>query len=501
MALESTVAPAGTGHSARWSIAARLAWMFALVAVAIFVLMGAALFHVLKRELDHYQMEQLQGRMEDLRYMLVHSRSAQLAEHVKEKMRDLQGADGHHRYWLWSEDEAYRMGQSAQWVAQQLSQSSPSPLWRLSLPGDATKVVVLGTHLPANDIRPAVQLMVGMDAAGISNTLHSFRLALVGLTLLAVLIVAALGYWIAVVGLRPVQQLSADTQRIGRRQPGGRQQQGQGQGEGAEQAHERLQLPILPRELLTLGISINAALDRLSATYLQLETFNADVAHELRTPLTNLIGQTQVALSRERSAPELREILQSNLEELERLRGIVADMLFLARAEQGAQAYDAVQVSLAQEMGKIVEFFEMLLDDAGLEVQLSGDAQVVVQRPLLRRALSNLLQNAIQHGAGNAVIEVKIESGGNDLRHLGGMAQLSITNASQAISSDQLAQLFDRFYRVDGSRANSGESHGLGLAIVKAIAMMHGGTVSARQADGYMNVCIRLPSAPKQALR
>ena len=486
MALESTVAPAGACQSARWSIAARLAWMFALVAVAIFVLMGAALFHVLERELDRYQIAQLQGRMEDLRYMLEHSRSPQLAEHVKQKMQDLQDADGHHRYWLWSAEGDYRMGQSAQWVAHQLLQPSPSPLWRLSLPGDATKVVVLGTHLLANDIRPAVELMVGMDAAGINNTLHSFRLALEGLILLAGLIVAALGYWIAVVGLRPVQQLSVDTQRIGRRQAGEQRPLSR---EGVEHAHERLQLPILPRELLTLGISINTALDRLSATYLQLETFNADVAHELRTPVTNLIGQTQVALSRERSVPELREILQSNLEELERLRGIVADMLFLARAEQGTRAYDAVQVSLAQEMGKIVDFFEMLLDDAGLEVQIRGDAQVVVQRPLLRRALNNLLQNAIQHGAGKAVIDVKIES------EVDGMAQLTITNSSQMIAPDQLAHLFDRFYRVDGARANSGESHGLGLAIVKAIAVMHGGAVWAKQSDGHMSVCIRLPSA------
>jgi two-component system heavy metal sensor histidine kinase CusS len=90
------------GQSARWSIAARLAWMFALVAVAIFVLMGAALFHVLERELDDARSPSCRGRMEDLRYMLEHSRSPQLAEHVKQKMQDLQDADGHHRYWLWS---------------------------------------------------------------------------------------------------------------------------------------------------------------------------------------------------------------------------------------------------------------------------------------------------------------------------------------------------------------------------------------------------------------
>lgn len=495
MALEPAAAQVSKAKGARWSIAARLACMFALAVVTIFVLMGAALFHVLERKLDHYQMQQLQGRMEDLRYMLVHSRSPQLATHVKEKMTDLQGADGHTRYWLWSEDAAYRIGKGAQWVAQQLPSSSLSPspssaqsrLVRLSLPGETKTVAILGAELPANDMRPAVQLMVGTDAAGITETLQTFRIALVGLTLLAALIVAALGYWIAVVGLRPVQQLSADTQRIGRRQAGE---------DGTEQGQERLHLPVLPTELLTLGSSINAALDRLSATYLQLETFNADVAHELRTPVANLIGQTQVALSRERSAPELRDTLQSNLEELERLRGIVADMLFLARAEQGARAHDAVQVSLADEMGKIVEFFDMLLDDAGLQVHLTGDARAVVQRPLLRRALSNLLQNAIQHGVGKGPIEVKIES---LTAGLDGVAQLSITNASEAITPDQLAHLFDRFYRVDGARANSGESHGLGLAIVKAIALMHGGDVAAKQADGYMRVSLRLPSMHETA--
>lgn len=489
MALEPKAMQASSVKGERWSIAARLACMFASAAVVIFVLMGAALIHVLERELDQYQMQQLQGRMEDLRYMLVHSRSPQLAEHVKAKMLDLQAADGRNRYWLWSEDAAYSLGGSAQWVAQQLSSpalNGPLPtLLHLTMPGEAKAVAVLGANLAANDVRPAVQLMVGTDATGLVNTLHRFRAAVLGLTLLAALLVAALGYWIAGLGLRPLQQLSSETQRIGRKQAGENT---------ARQGHERLQLPVLPKELLNLGISINAALDRLSATYLQLETFNADVAHELRTPVTNLIGQTQVALSRERSAPELREILQSNLEELERLRGIVADMLFLARAEQGARAHDAVQVSLAEEMGKIVEFFEMLLDDGGLQVHLSGDAHAMVQRPLLRRAMSNLLQNAIQHGVGNAPIEVRIESGQPPKGAEPGMAELIITNASQVIAPDQLVHLFDRFYRLDGARANSGENHGLGLAIVKAIAVMHGGKVWARQSEAGLSVGLQLPS-------
>ncbi len=99
-----------------------------------------------------------------------------------------------------------------------------------------------------------------------------------------------------------------------------------------------MRLAGLPAELSALAGAFNDALDRLEQAYLRLESFNADVAHELRTPLANLIGQSQVALSRERSAQDYEEVLQSNLEELERLRAIVNDMLFLARADQGGLA-------------------------------------------------------------------------------------------------------------------------------------------------------------------
>ncbi|KAG0928296.1 hypothetical protein G6F31_017766 [Rhizopus arrhizus] len=100
----------------------------------------------------------------------------------------------------------------------------------------------------------------------------------------------------------------------------------------------------LPVELEDLATSFNGALARLEDAYNQLEAFNADVAHEMRTPLTNLIGQTQVALSRRRSSDDLQEVLQSNLEELDRLRAMINDMLFLARADRGELAADLAPV-------------------------------------------------------------------------------------------------------------------------------------------------------------
>jgi two-component system heavy metal sensor histidine kinase CusS len=285
-------------------------------------------------------------------------------------------------------------------------------------------------------------------------------------------LVAILGFSIARVGLRPLALMSADAQSIG---PNNRQQ--------------RLALPSLPRELLHLGRSFNAALDRLEQAYRQLETFNADVAHELRTPLTNLIGQTQVALTRERQALALREVLQSNLEELERLRSIVSDMLFLARAEQGERPSQQIETSIASEVAKTVEFFEMLLEEAGMSVDVQGDAVAPIDTALFRRALTNLLQNAIQHAISGGKIQVRISQTHE-------CASVAFSNRSNPIEPQHLARLFDRFYRIDTSRRNSVESHGLGLTIVKAVAAMHNGGVFAHSENGMITIGFSVALSP-----
>jgi two-component system heavy metal sensor histidine kinase CusS len=240
---------------------------------------------------------------------------------------------------------------------------------------------------------------------------------------------------------------------------------------------QRLQLAALPTELSHLGASFNGALDRLESAYQQLEAFNADVTHELRTPLANLIGQTQVALSRERPAEQLVEVLQSNLEELERLRAIVNDMLFLSRADQGERAITLAPASIAEEVNKTVEFLDFIMDDAKVSVRVCGDAQAQIERSLFRRAMTNLLHNAIQHSQVQSEIVVDVSDENSTVR-------IAVSNPGEEIPKEHLPRLFDRFYRVDSARTNSRESHGLGLSIVKAIANMHNGSVFASSGDG-----------------
>jgi two-component system heavy metal sensor histidine kinase CusS len=443
----------------RKSIAVRLALMFAAAALLAFAMIGGALHHVLSNELVRHQQEQIGARLEDMVYMLQHGRSADLGERIQEKLDTLDAADSHTHSWMWSENPSYRFGGDLPEIA---PDQQGDVVLEVGSPPQRMRLRTLS--LVASDRRPAVRFVVGVDSEPFRATLRKFRTAVLMLTLLGTALSAALGYWIARIGLAPVQRLSADAQRI-----------------GPDNRAQRLQLPSLPGELADLGASFNAALDRLDAAYRQLATFSDDVAHELRTPLANMIGQTQVALARARTSDALREVLQSDLEELERLRAIVADMLFLARAEQGVRAHGLVASSIAQEVAKTIDFLDLLLDEAGMTVHVEGDAIAPIQTALFRRALTNLLQNAIQHSHAGACVRVRIAQGEH-------AAEVSFSNPSAPIAADQLPRLFDRFYRVDTSRRNSGENHGLGLSIVKAVALMHDGSVFARSEGGETTV-------------
>jgi two-component system, OmpR family, heavy metal sensor histidine kinase CusS len=238
----------------------------------------------------------------------------------------------------------------------------------------------------------------------------------------------------------------------------------------------------------------NALLTRLEQAYRQLENFNADVAHELRTPLNNLLGQTEVALSRPRTAAQLHETLASNLEELQRLGGLVQDMLFLSRADRGAQARREMPLSLAQLAREVVEFHEAAIDERGLRVALFGDARLAVDAGLLRRAISNLLSNAARHATPQTVVEIRIAVPDASGSMPGAGATLAVVNRGTGIAPEHLPRIFDRFFRADPSRQASDVNHGLGLAIVAAIARMHGGVPIAQSAEGQTTVGLTIAS-------
>ena len=214
----------------------------------------------------------------------------------------------------------------------------------------------------------------------------------------------------------------------------------------ANRLHTRLPVEAIPRELADLADTLNGMLSRLEESFQRLSDFSSDLAHELRTPVSNLLTQTQVTLSKARSAEDYRDILASNAEEFERLSRTISDMLFLAKADNNQIIPNREAIDLAEEIGDLLEYYDVLAEEKSIDLSFSGAGQILGDRLMLRRAISNLLSNALRHTPNDGVVTVQIEERDDGLTHI------AVENTGNEIPAEHLPRLFDRFYRVDSSR-------------------------------------------------
>ena len=244
----------------------------------------------------------------------------------------------------------------------------------------------------------------------------------------------------------------------------------------------------LPSELVPLAAELNAMLRRLEGAFHRLVAFSSDLAHEMRTPVSNLLTQTQVVLAQSRTADAYRDVLASNAEEAERLSRMISDMLFLAKAENGTVLPSVEQVDLAEQVSETLEYYEALAESKGMLLKSTGHAVLTCDRSMLRRALSNLVSNAIRYGEPNSVIETDVSSDVHGIT-------MSVTNRGVDILPEHLAHIFDRFYRADAARSHEDQGGvGLGLPITRAIMLAHGGAVEVESKDGVTTFRLAFPA-------
>jgi two-component system heavy metal sensor histidine kinase CusS len=317
-----------------------------------------------------------------------------------------------------------------------------------------------------------MQLLIALDTGHHLHFMRALSQTLVLYSLGAILVSGLLGWWAARRGLAPLRIMKERAMTV-----------------TAQKLDQRMPVEAVPVEFADLAESLNTMLGRLQADFARLQEFSSDLAHELRTPINNLLTQTQVSLAQKRDADAYRDILASNAEEFQRLARMVSDMLFLAKTEHGLELPNTEAISLDQEALDLFDFYDAVADEKRIRLKLMGEAQVMGDRLMVRRAIGNLLSNALRHSPAEAEVMVALEE-------RPGEATLCITNSGMTIAPEVLPRLFDRFFRVDKSRSHpESDGTGLGLSITQAIMRAHGGSVSVTSAQGKTTFCLTFRSS------
>ena len=306
-----------------------------------------------------------------------------------------------------------------------------------------------------------LQILVALDTAHHAHFMHKLVQTLALYLLAAISLSGLLGWWAARNGLSPLRTMKERAQAV-----------------TGQRLDQRMPVETVPVEFAELAQSLNTMLERLQADFARLQDFSSDLAHELRTPINNLLTQTQVSLAQKREASVYQDILASNAEEFQRLARMVSDMLFLAKTAHGIELPHPEAIWLDQEARALFDFYDAVADDKGIRLSITGQARVMGDRLMIRRAIGNLLSNALRHSTADAEVTVTIEE-------QDGTATLCLNNRGETIAPEALPRLFDRFFRVDRSRSHpDSDGAGLGLSITKAIMLAHGGEVSVTSVDG-----------------
>ncbi len=324
------------------------------------------------------------------------------------------------------------------------------------------------------DSDKAVEIVVLRDAGYRVALIREYRHQVLWATLCGAAVAAGLGFVLARRGLRPLRRMAADAAAV-----------------TTSRLATRLDVGSAPAELRELAAALNDMLARLQDSFSRLSEFSADLAHDFRTPISNLIGQTQVTLAQSRGVAEYEALLESNLEEYERLARMIENMLFLARADHAQVALGIRTLDAREELDKMAEYFEAVAADRDVALAVTGTAMVQADQTLLRRAVTNLLDNALRHAPAGSTVQLDVERAPAPG---GGTTCIRVTNAGPAIPPETLPHIFGRFYRADPSRRNSAASTGLGLAIVDTIMRLHGGSVTVRSLAGETTFSLQFPA-------
>jgi two-component system heavy metal sensor histidine kinase CusS len=456
----------------RMSLTSRLSWLFMLAVSAVLLVAGLSFYHLSQAHFKAIDQHTLNEKLQATEVILLQLPAPAEFEQARAALRNLLGAhrdlsalitDSQGRVLL-AEPQSLRIAPDHQgagagdghvWQWQEQQQMFRGLSKALTLPGQSTPIRVL------------LVLDVSPHMAFFSLLQQWFWLGL----LISAILSAGLGWLVASNGLRPLRQVTRLATAI-----------------SAQSLTQRIGLAPIPHELQQLVSSFNAMLARLEDAFVRLSNFSADIAHELRTPLSNLTTHTEVVLARPRALGEYEETLYTNLEDLRHMSRMIDDMLFLAKADNGLIVPAQQPVALHALGLKLLDYYQILADESGIQLTLQGAATVQGDEQMLHRAMANLLSNALRYTPAGKSIRLSI-------RQNASATLLSVSNPGEPIAAQHLERLFDRFYRVDPARREGNASNaGLGLAIARSIVLAHQGRIYCSSSAAETTFTIELPA-------
>ncbi len=453
----------------RTSLTARLTLLFAAASTVVLLVLGWIVAGSVEHHFEEQDMAELNGRLVQVGRLLDKLHSAAELDGALRQLED--SLVGHHGITiavLGPDGVIHSAGHGAAFPVARLGSGPADGLpqvWEDEGSAYRGLVAPVATGIPGV---PTLRVGVATDIAHHRSFMDSFMRTLWWVVLGASLATGLLGWFAARRGLAPLRAMGHRAGEV-----------------SAQRLDHRLPADTVPAELAELADSLNDMLARLEESFRRLSDFSSDLAHELRTPVSNLMTQTQVALTRARDADAYREVLESNAEEFDRLSRMIGDMLFLAKAENGLIVPGLAHFPLADEVSALFEFYGAVAEDNGVTLRLSGRADVAGDRLMLRRAIGNLLSNALRHTPEGGTVTATVAPAVDESGRPG--VRLAIANTGEPIPAEHLPRLFDRFYQADAARRHGGEGAGLGLAITRSILRAHGGDVTAR-VEGGQNV-------------
>ena len=454
------------------SMTARLTALFIVVSSSVLMGLGFVVAASVEKHFEEQDMEVLSGKMELVRHTLEKLGSMNDLDSVMESLDN--SLVGHHGLdvIVVGADQHILFTNNPQPFAIEVIRASAlgtpmqPAIWLRS--GQHYRGIAAPVATGLSNGSP-VTVAVAMDIVHHQEFMRSFQRTLWAFVAGAAALAGFLGWAAVRHGLAPLRTMREQTNAV-----------------TAQHLSYRLPVHAMPVELGELAQSLNEMLVRLEAAFVRLTAFSSDIAHELRTPVSNLMTETQVALSRERSTAEYQRILESNAEEFEHLGRMIADMLLLAKADNGLFIPHLQTLELASEVRALFDYYDAVADEKGVHFTLEGDATLSADRLMLRRALGNLLSNAIRHATPHTDVEVALNETQQGF-------EIRVVNTGDVIPEEHLERVFERFFRSDPSRQHSTDGTGLGLAITKSIVAAHGGTITVTSSDKKTGFTIFLP--------